>query len=158
VSRANFSLGTAREKRECKKVTAGGSYAEVVSETQADGYEKNSMCSRDNNPPARPVDGPKAELMKEKRVLVVGDEKYAAAGEGKDAGAPACSCSRAACPLVPKTLPYPENPDLEALRRRMKSVEDGSASLGQSGVRLELQDLKNFLTKIKDDVETGINR
>jgi hypothetical protein len=81
-----------------------------------------------------------------------------AAGEGKDAGAPACSCSRAACSLVPKTLPYPENPGLEALRRRMKSVEDGSASLGQSGVRLELQDLKSFLTKIKEDVDAGIKR
>jgi hypothetical protein len=68
VSRANFSLGTAREKRECKKVTAGRSYAEVVTETQADGSEKNSMSSRDNKPQARPVDGPKAELMKEKRV------------------------------------------------------------------------------------------
>jgi hypothetical protein len=68
VSRANFSLGTAREKRECKKVTAGRSYAEVLTETQADGSEKNSMSSRDNKPLARPVDGPKAELMKEKRV------------------------------------------------------------------------------------------
>jgi hypothetical protein len=91
VSRANFSLGTAREKRECKKVTAGRSYAGVVTETQADGSEKNSTSSRDNKPPARPVDGSKAELMKEKRVLVVGDENYVAAGEGKDAGAPTCS-------------------------------------------------------------------
>jgi hypothetical protein len=91
-------------------------------------------------------------------VLVVGDENYVEAGEGKDAGAPACGCSCAACSLVPKTLPYPENPGLEALRRRMKSAEDGSASLGQSGVRLELQDLKSFLTKIKEDVDAGIKR
>ena len=61
-----------------------------------------------------------------------------AAEEGKDAGAPACSCSRVACSLVPKTLPYPENPGLEALRRRMKSVEYGLASLSQSSVRQEL--------------------
>jgi hypothetical protein len=40
----------------------------------------------------------------------------------------------------------------------MKSVEDGSASLGQSGVCLELQDLKSFLTKIKEDVDAGIKR
>ena len=54
-------------------MTAGRSYAEAVTETQADGSEKNSMSSRDNKPPARFVDGPKTELMKEKRVLMVGD-------------------------------------------------------------------------------------
>jgi hypothetical protein len=88
---------------------------------------------------------------------VVGDEKYAVAGEGKDVGAPACSCSRSARLLVPKTLPYPANPGL-ALRRRKESVEVGLESLSQLGVRMELQELKSFLTKIKDDVELGIKR
>jgi hypothetical protein len=75
------------------------------------------MSSRDNKPPARPVDGSKAELMKEKQVLVVGDENYVADGEGKDAGAPACSCSHAACSLVPKTLRLCHIPKIPAWRR-----------------------------------------
>jgi hypothetical protein len=97
------------------------------------GMRRILSCSRDNNPPARPVDGPKAELMKEKRVLVVGDEKYAAAGVGKDAGAPACSCSRAVCSLVPNTLPYPENPELGGAEKTHEVCRGWVSVLGSVG-------------------------
>jgi hypothetical protein len=134
VSRANSSLGVAKEKREYKKATVGRSYAEVVMEAQAGGSEESTMNGRDNKPPARTADGLKTELMKEKQASMVRDERYTAAVEGKDVGAPACSCSRSACLLVPKTLPYPVNPGLEALRRRKELVKVGSASLSQLGV------------------------
>jgi hypothetical protein len=87
------------------------------------------MNGRDNKPLPRTADGLKTKLMKEKQASAVGDEKHTVAVEGKDVGAPACSCSHSACLLIPKTLPYPVNPSLEALRRRKESVEAGSASL-----------------------------
>jgi hypothetical protein len=158
VSRTNSSLGVVKEKREYKKATGGRSYAEVVMEAQVGGSVESTMNGRDNKPPARTADGFKTELMKEKRELVVGDEKYAVAGESKDIGAPVCSCSRSALLLVPKILPYPANPGLEALRRCKESVKVGSTSLSQLGVQMELQELKNFLTKMKDDVELGIKK
>jgi hypothetical protein len=40
VSRANSSLGVAKEKQEYKKATVGRSYAEVVMEAQAGGSEE----------------------------------------------------------------------------------------------------------------------
>jgi hypothetical protein len=82
VSRANSSLGVAREKHECKKATVGRSYAEVVMEAQVGGSEESTMNSRNNKPPARTVDGFKTELIKEKQASMVGDENCAAAGEG----------------------------------------------------------------------------
>ena len=127
-------------------------------EAQAGGSENRTVFSRDNKPPVRPVDGSKPELRTEKQVTVEGDENFAAAGEGKDVSASACRCSRMACPLISKTLSYLDNSGLEALRRHMESVEDGSASLGQLGALMDLQVLKSVLTKLKEDVDSGIRR
>ncbi|KAE8009734.1 hypothetical protein FH972_006155 [Carpinus fangiana] len=156
--RANSELGAVKEKREFKKTTAGRSYAEVVREAQAVGSEESTLNGRDAKLLARTEDGLKAKLMKEKQASMVGDEKFTAVVEGKGVDAPACGGSGSACLLVPKTLQYPVNPGFEALRRRKEPVEVGSASLSQLGVRMELQELKSFLTKIKDDVELGIKR
>jgi hypothetical protein len=158
MSRANFSLGAAKEKRENKKMTGGRSYAEVVKNTQEGGSVENSMNGRNNKQPVRIPDGPKTELMEGKQTAVMGDEKAAVDGESNDVGAPVCSCSRAARLLVPKTLPNPENPGWEALKRRKESVEVGSTSMNPLGVRTELQELRNLLTKMKVDVEMGIKK
>jgi hypothetical protein len=104
VSRAN-SLLSMGEKWKSKKVTLGRSYAEVVKETQAGGFEAHTLKSR--YIPARLVNGPQIELQKEKQTPMVGEENFVAAGEGKNVGAPGCSGHPSAS--IPKTLPYPAN-------------------------------------------------
>jgi hypothetical protein len=47
---------------------------------------------------------------------------------------------------------------MEALKGRIESAGNGHASLGQLSIRVELQNLKNYLTKIKEDVDLGIRR
>jgi hypothetical protein len=47
---------------------------------------------------------------------------------------------------------------VEALRGRFESAGDGSVSLGQMGLRVELQEIKSFLTKLKENVDMGIKK
>jgi hypothetical protein len=125
VSKANSSLSVG-EKWKCKKVTLGRSYIEVVMKTQAGGFEVQTLKSRYG--PARLVNGPKIELQKEKQMPMVGEENFTAVGKGKNVGALVCSGPLLAS--IPKTVPYPTNTSVEALRGRFESAGDGSASLG----------------------------
>jgi hypothetical protein len=159
VRRVNFSLGAVKEKRENKKTTGGRSYAEVVMNIQEGGSVESSRNGRNNDvgAPVRISDGLKAELMEGKQSVVMGEEK-AVAGESNDVGAPVGSCSRSARLLDPKILPNPENPGLEALKRRKESVKVGSLSLCPLDARSELLELRNLLTKMMVDVEMGIKK
>jgi hypothetical protein len=58
----------------------------------------------------------------------------------------------------PKARSFPANSGVEALRGRSESAGDGSVLWGQRDFRVELQELKNFLTKLKEDVDNGIRR
>jgi hypothetical protein len=129
VSKANSSLSV-WEKWKCKKVMLGRSYIEIVMETQAGGFEVHTLKSRYG--PTRLVNGPKTESQKEKQMPMVGEGNFTAIGEGKNVSAPVCSGPLSAS--IPKTVPYPINPSVEALRGRFKSTGDGSASLGQLGL------------------------
>jgi hypothetical protein len=50
------------------------------------------------------------------------------------------------------------NSGVEALNGRSKSAGDGSVLWGQRDFRVEMQELKNFLTKLKEDVDKGIRK
>jgi hypothetical protein len=106
-----------------------------VLEAQAGGSDDRTLNNMNKHSPVRLEDGPKTELRKETQVPVVGEENFAATGEGKVVDAPVCRCLLSVSSLFPKTLPYPTKSSLEALRGHMESEGDRFASLG---VRLEL--------------------
>jgi hypothetical protein len=156
VNRVNSSLGV-REKWRYNKVTPGRSFAEVVMDNQADGYEVYTLKNRRNKATVSSADGSMTEPKKELQVSVMGKEHAAVAGDGTNGGMPACGGSLTAS-LFPKTLPKSVNSGMEALKGRMESAGNGHASLGQLRLREELQNLKSYLTKVKEDVDVGIWR
>jgi hypothetical protein len=156
VNRVNSSLGV-REKWRYNKVTPGRSFAEVVMNNQADGYEVYTLKNRRDKATVSSADGSMTEPKKELQVSVMGKECAAVAGDGTNVGMPACGGSLTAS-LFPKTLPKPVNSGMEALIGRMESAGNGHASLGQLRLREELQSLKSYLTKVKEDVDLGIWR
>ncbi|KAE8037588.1 hypothetical protein FH972_010166 [Carpinus fangiana] len=127
-------------------------------EAQAGEYKDRVLKSRQNKAPARPLDGSKTESKEEEQATVVGEENFTATEVGTNVGVPVSRGPFTVSILTPMTLPYTVNPGVEALRGRSESVGDGSVSLGQRGIRVELQELKSFLTKLKEDVDMGIKR
>ena len=155
VNRANSSLKVVRGTRECRKVTKGRSYAEVVGpkknqafdcypcseslarvpnwlkdavivlEAQTSGSDDGTLNSMNKKFSARSMVRPKVESKKEKQASEVGEKNVTVVGEGKDVSASVCRSSLSASMLIPKTLPYPANFGLEALRGHMESEGDG---------------------------------
>jgi hypothetical protein len=150
VSKANSFLGV-REKWRCNMVTAGKSYAEAVLAAQPRGYDDCGLKSKQDKTPARSSDGSKSKPKAKELMPVVGDEIFTATGVG-NGGILSASIPN------PKARSLPAYSGVEALSRRSEFAGDGSVSLGQRGFRVEMQELKNFLTKLKEDVDKGIRR
>jgi hypothetical protein len=156
VNSVNSALGV-REKWRYNKVTPGRSFAEVVRDNQADGYEVCTLKNRHNKAPVSSVDGSMTEPKKVMQASVLEKESAAVVGDGSSVGLPVCGGSLTAS-LLPKNLSKPVFSGMEALKGRMESAGNGHASLGQLRLRAELQNLKTFLTKVKEDVDLGVWR
>jgi hypothetical protein len=154
VSRVNSSLGV-REKWKYNTVTVGRSYADAVMATQAGGSEVHLL--KNNKAPVSSVDASKTVLRKETHTPAVEEEFSAVTGEGTNVSGLVAGGALSAS-LLPKTLPNPVNSAKEALRGRDEAAGYGLASLGQSNLREELQHLKSFLKKLKEDADVGIRR
>jgi hypothetical protein len=154
VSRVNSSLSV-REKWKYNMVTVGRSYADVVMATQAGGSEDH--MPKNNKAPVSSVDASKTVLRKETHTSVMEEEISAVTGEGTNVGVLVAGGALSAS-LLPKTLPNPVNSAKEVLRGRNEAAGNGLAYLGQSSLRVELQNLKSFLNKLKEDVDVGIRR
>jgi hypothetical protein len=151
VSKANSSLG-AREKWRSNMVMAGKSYAEAVLAAQPGGHDDRRLKSKQDKAPARNSDGSKTKSMVEELTPVVGEEIFTAATGVGNGGIRSASISN------PKARSLPAISGVEARSGRYESAGDGSVSMGQRDFRVELQELKNFLTKLKEDVDKGIRR
>jgi hypothetical protein len=154
VSRVNSSLGV-REKWKYNTVTVGRSYADAVMATQAGGSEVHLL--KNNKAPVSSVDASKTVLRKETHTPAMEEEFSAVTGEGTNVSGLVAGGALSAS-LLPKTLPNPANSAKEALRGRDEAAGYGLASLGQSNLREELQHLKSFLKKLKEDADVGIRR
>jgi hypothetical protein len=150
VSKANSSLGV-REKWRSNMVKAGKSYAEAVLAAQPGGHGDRGLKSKQDLAPARNSDGSKTNGGNSNAARVVGEEIPTAAGVG-NGGTLSASISN------PKERSLPANSGMEALSGRSESAGDGAVLWGQRDFRVELQELKNFLTKLKEDVDKGIRR
>jgi hypothetical protein len=153
VSRAN-SLLSMGEKWKSKKVTLGRSYAEVVKETQAGGFEAHTLKSR--YIPARLVNGPQIEPAERKANANGGGREFCGGRRGKERWCSGVQWS----PFgeYSQDTAISRKFGVEALRGRFESAGDGSVSLGQMGLRVELQEIKSFLTKLKENVDMGIKK
>jgi hypothetical protein len=178
LRRANSSLRGVREDLVCKKATARRSYAEVVRQAKADvsfsdplariprwlkdasdirKYE--ALSHKGNQIPARTEAGMRLE---EKQLLVPGKTIrkpvfHGTVLEEKQLPVPAGRCLIPVTSLSTKELSYPWKSGKEPLEGRLASERDGK-SASSVGARLELQAIKELLTKVRGEVDVGLAR
>jgi hypothetical protein len=164
VRRANSSFQVVREVREYAKVTGRRSFAEVVGLPQNSADECFNTFSE---PIARiplwlkdasaEMEAQKCKnivLAKKTGELVKEDESFVSAGAEDTRRIPACRLISLANSLVPVVLSHPSKPV-----ERLKGHEE-SDGYGQSilSTRLELLAFKSLLTKIRGEVDEGLER
>jgi hypothetical protein len=146
LHRANSSLRGVRENPVCKKVAVKRSYAEVVGLSKA---EDNLFYKRkETDIPARTGTGDKQKVLR--RPAFHGTEK-----EEKKLPEPACRCLIPATRLSPMELSNPVKSGKKPLEGRLESEKEEKSSVD---ARLELQIIKESLTKVRGEVDAGLAR
>ena len=143
LRRVNSSLHGVRESPACKIGAVRRSYAEVVRRSKAD----NKLVS-DRNETKTPA---RTGAVVKQLVL----RKPALEKAEKQLLEPACKCLFPVTRLRPMELSNPVKPGRERLEGRLESEKVEKFS-GEA--RLELQLIKETLTKVRRDVDTGIAR
>jgi hypothetical protein len=146
LCRANSSLRGVRENPVCKKVAVRRSYAEVAGLSKAE--ENLFYDCKENEIPARIGAGDKQKVLR--KPACHGTEK-----EENQLPEPASRCLILATRLRPMELSNPVKPGREQLEGRLESEKDEKFSVD---ARLELQVIKESLTKVRGEVDAGLAR